>query len=293
MARRFPLLRLRGEGPGRGLKGASAAATPSERTNLAIQDYIDDTARSVAFLSRIPIPQRHFIGHDGRLSRAVRAFPLAGALIALPAAALAAVLSALSAPPLLIAFAALALQVLVTGALHEDGLSDSADGIGGGRDRESALAIMKDSRVGSYGVVALVLSFGLRAAAIAALAVVLTPSGLGMALLAVAAASRTAMVWHWSLLPPARQGGVAASVGEPARGATTIALASGIVLAALLLLPHGTVSAILFALAAAVLAVLAFNRIALGKVGGHTGDTIGATQQLAEMSVLFALALAL
>lgn len=260
---------------------------------MDIRDFIDDTARSVAFLSRVPVPQRHFAGHDGRLSRAVRAFPLAGLLIVLPSAALAAILSALHAPPLLLAFATLALQVLVTGALHEDGLSDSADGIGGGRDRESALAIMKDSRIGSYGAVALVLSFGLRAAAIAALASALTPSGLGMVLLAVAAASRTAMVWHWSLLPPARRDGVAASVGEPGTGATTTALVSGILFAALLLLPHGTILAILAALAAAAIAVIAFNRVAMRKIGGHTGDTIGATQQLAEMSVLFALAMAL
>ncbi len=260
---------------------------------MGIRDFIDDTARSVAFLSRVPMPQRHFIGYDGRLSRAVRAFPLAGVLIVLPAAALAAMLSAIHAPPALLAIATLALQVLVTGALHEDGLSDSADGIGGGRDRDSALAIMKDSRAGSYGVVALILSFGLRAAAIAALAAALTPSGLGMALLAVAAASRTAMVWHWSLLPPARRDGVAASVGEPESRATLFALASGILIAVLLLLPHTTLHAILLALAAAVLAVLVFNRMALGKIGGHTGDTIGATQQLAEMSVLFALALAL
>ena len=260
---------------------------------MGIRDFIDDTARSVAFLSRVPMPQRHFIGYDGRLSRAVRAFPLAGVLIVLPAAALAAMLSALHAPPALLAIATLALQVLVTGALHEDGLSDSADGIGGGRDRDSALAIMKDSRAGSYGVVALILSFGLRAAAIAALAAALTPSGLGMALLAVAAASRTAMVWHWSLLPPARRDGVAASVGEPENRATLLALASGIGISALLLLPHGTLASFALASAAAVIAVLVFNRIALRKIGGHTGDTIGATQQLAEMSVLFALALAL
>ena len=258
-----------------------------------IQDFIDDTARSVAFLSRVPVPQRHFIGYDGRLSRAVRAFPLAGVLIVLPAAALAAVLSALHAPPALIAFATLALQVLVTGALHEDGLSDSADGIGGGRDRDSALAIMKDSRAGSYGVVALILSFGLRAAAITALATVLTPSGLGMALLAVAAASRTAMVWHWSLLPPARRDGVAASVGEPESRATTFALASGILFTALLLLPHGTMPSLVLGLVATVAAILVFNRIAMRKIGGHTGDTIGASEQLAEMSVLFALALML
>ena len=255
--------------------------------------FIDDTARSVAFLSRVPVPQRHFVGHDGRLGRAVRAFPVAGLLIALPAAALAAVLDAFRAPPLLIAFATLALATLITGALHEDGLSDSADGIGGGRDRDSALAIMKDSRAGSYGVVALVLSFGLRAAAIAALAVALTPTAFGMALLAVAVASRTAMVWHWSLLPPARRDGVAASVGEPQPGATRVALVSGLVLCMLLLLPNGAAFPLALALAAAIAVVLAFNRIVLGKIGGHTGDTIGATQQLAEMAVLFALALTL
>ena len=260
---------------------------------MTIQDYIDDIARSVAFLSRVHVPQRHFIGHDGRLSRAVSAFPVAGVLIVLPPAALAAVLSAFHAPPLLLAFAVLGLQVLITGALHEDGLSDSADGIGGGKDKENALAIMKDSRAGSYGVVALVLSFGIRSTAIAAIAPYLTPAGLAMALLAVAAASRTAMVWHWSLLPPARQGGVAASVGEPDRTATAIALTSGVLIAALLLLPHASVPSLVLSLIAAIAAVLVFNRIAMRKIGGHTGDTIGATQQLTEMSVLFALALAL
>nr|WP_314084369.1 adenosylcobinamide-GDP ribazoletransferase [uncultured Shinella sp.] len=260
---------------------------------MTIQDYIDDIARSVAFLSRVHVPQRHFIGHDGKLSRAVAAFPIAGVLIVLPPAALAAVLLAFHAPPLLLAFAVLGVQVLITGALHEDGLSDSADGIGGGRDRDSALAIMKDSRAGSYGVVALVLSFGIRSAAISALALVLTPAGLAMALLAAAAASRTTMVWHWSLLPPARRDGVAASVSEPDRTATVVALVTGIMLAAALLMPHATIFSLGLSLVAAIAAVLVFNRITLRKIGGHTGDTIGATQQLTEMSVLTALALAL
>lgn len=258
---------------------------------MDIRDFIDDTARSIAFLSRVPVPQRHFAGHDGRLSRAVRAFPLAGVLILLPPAALAAILSALHAPPLLLAFATLGLQVLLTGALHEDGLSDSADGIGGGRDRESALAIMKDSRVGSYGVVALILSFGLRATAIAALVTALPPSGLGMALLAVAAASRTAMVWHWSLLPPARADGVAASAGAPQEAALIIALATGGALAFALMLPVLSLPAALFAIALTAGAAWGFSRYISARIGGHTGDTIGATQQLTEIMSLSALAL--
>src|SRR5690606_24070433 len=129
------------------------------------------------------------------------------------------------------AFLALALQAFLTGALHEDGLSDTADGVGGGRDRESALRIMKDSRIGTYGAVALVLSFALRGAALAAIAGSVTPTVAGLALLGVAALNRAAMVWHWSQLPPARADGVAASAGEPEEPATTLALATGGVLA--------------------------------------------------------------
>ena len=168
---------------------------------MNFQDYLDDLIRSVGFLSRIPIPGRFFIEHDGSLSRAVRTFPVAGVLIALPSAALFATLLAGHADPMLSAFLALALNTFLTGALHEDGLSDTADGIGGGRDRESALRIMKDSRIGSYGAVALILSFALRGAALAAVATTVTPTMAGLALLGVAALNRAAMVWHWSLLP--------------------------------------------------------------------------------------------
>ena len=254
------------------------------------------TAICLRFWSRLPVPllPGESDGHAIPDFREVpRALPFAALVITAPAAliALGAGLAGLSG--FIVAALALTALALTTGAFHEDGLADSADGLFGGHTVERRLEIMKDSRVGSYGVVALVLSFGLRAAAIAALAGVLTPSGLGMALLGVAAASRTAMVWHWSLLPPARRDGVAASVGEPDRTATVIALTSGILIAALLLLPHASLLSLVLSLIAAIAAALVFNRIALRKIGGHTGDTIGATQQLTEMSVLFALALAL
>ncbi|MBV2187546.1 MAG: adenosylcobinamide-GDP ribazoletransferase, partial [Rhizobium sp.] len=139
------------------------------------RDYLTDTARAVSFLSRITVPAGVFEGHDGSLSRGVRAFPLAGLVIALPAAATLGLMLTLGASPLLAAFAALAVHALVTGALHEDGLSDAADGLGGGRDRAHALEIMKDSRIGSYGAVALIIAYGLRATAIAQLATHLAP----------------------------------------------------------------------------------------------------------------------
>ncbi|OJF93466.1 adenosylcobinamide-GDP ribazoletransferase [Pararhizobium antarcticum] len=259
---------------------------------MDMRDFTDDIARSVAFLSRIHMPQRHFVNFDGRLSRAVRAFPIAGLLIALPSAAVVAIFSAIHATPLFTAFVAVAIQALITGALHEDGLSDTADGLGGGRDKESALVIMKDSRIGSYGAVALILSFGLRVSALAAILPELTPSGAGVAMLAMAALSRTAMVWHWSKLPPARQDGVAASAGEPQRGAVRLALAIGPTSAVILMLLAGVpLLAIPLTLLAFGATVTAFSGIVDGKIGGHTGDTIGATQQLTEIAVLAALAL--
>ncbi len=257
-----------------------------------IRDFIDDVARSVAFLSRIHMPQRHFVNFDGRLSRAVRAFPIAGLLIVLPAAAIISIFTAINTSPLFTAFVAVGIQALITGALHEDGLSDTADGLGGGKTKESALLIMKDSRIGSYGAVALILSFGLRVSALSAVLPLVTPSGAGLLVLATAALSRTAMVWHWSRLPPARRDGVAASAGEPDASAVTVALVIGVVSAALLLFLSGAslLSAVL-AIAAFAATVPAFSEIVDGKIGGHTGDTIGATQQLTEIAVLAALAL--
>ena len=255
-------------------------------------NFTGDLARSIGFLSRISLPQRYFAGHDGSLSRTVRAFPLAGVIIMLPPAILLAILSALDSAPLLSACLALALQVLITGALHEDGLSDAADGIGGGRERESTLAIMRDSRIGTYGAAALILSFALRASALSALMQHLPPLGILAAVCAVAALSRAAMVWHWSSLPPARTDGVAVSAGKPGTTAVTFALASGLGLAAGLAVLHLPLGASLLAIAATGLAVTAFGRTVERKIGGHTGDTIGATQQLSEIAALCALALA-
>jgi adenosylcobinamide-GDP ribazoletransferase len=257
---------------------------------LEFRDFIDDIARSVAFLSRVHVPQRHFVNYDGRLSRAVRAFPIAGVLVSLPAAAVFSVFLAFQADGLLAAFACLAIQTMITGALHDDGLSDTADGLGGGKDRETALSIMRDSRIGSYGAVALILAFGLRASALAAIARHLSPTEAGVAVLAVAAISRSALVWHWSLLPPARKDGVAASVGEPEANAAYLAYLTGALFAIVLLWQFTS----LFGLAASALAVLGFVYLfsthVREKIGGHTGDTLGASLQIAEIAMLVALA---
>jgi len=254
--------------------------------------YAIDVARAIAFLSRIRMPAAVFLGDDGNLGRVARAFPVAGALIALPAALLFGLLAAGHVDPLLAALLVLAVQTLVSGALHEDGLSDTADGLGGGQDAARALVIMKDSRIGTYGAVALILSFALRAAALAAIARGLAPFAAAMTLPAAAALSRAALVWHWHALPAARPDGVAAAAGQPDAMATGIALAGGLLLGALLLWPPLHATAFLDVLGLAAVASLAFTAYVRKRLSGHTGDTIGATQQICEIAILCALAMA-
>lgn len=258
-----------------------------------MSDLIDDLARAVAFLSRLPVPGRHLDKHDGSLSRAVRAFPAAGLLIALPPALLAGALDGFAAPPFLAAALVVVLQVLVTGALHEDGLADTADGLGAGHDRERALAIMKDSRTGVYGVCALLLVLALRILATGILLRALPPLSIFLALLAAAAASRAAMLGHWSVLEPARPGGLAASAGTLESTAVWSGVASGFGAAlALLWLACGLLPAVV-GLGLAALAAWAFTLRTEGRLGGFTGDTIGAAQQIAETALLVGIALAL
>lgn len=257
---------------------------------MDLRDFVDDIARSVAFLSRVHVPQRHFVNYDGRLSRAVRAFPTAGVLITLPAAAVFSMFLAFKADGILAAFAFLTVQTIITGALHDDGLSDTADGLGGGKDRESALSIMRDSRIGSYGAVALILAFGLRASALAAITLHLSPTQAGIAVLAVAGVSRAALVWHWSLLPPARKDGVAASVGEPEDNAAYLAYFTGGLFAIVVLWDFTRAFGLAVSAAAVVAFVYLFSTQVREKIGGHTGDTLGASLQISEIAMLVALA---
>ncbi|WP_417434165.1 adenosylcobinamide-GDP ribazoletransferase [Hoeflea sp.] len=260
---------------------------------MQFSDYIDDLARSTGFLSRLPMPARHFSGHDGSLSRAAGMFPAAGLIIALCPGLTILILSAFEANAALTAILALSLLIGVSGALHEDGLADSADALGARGGRQQMLEIMKDSRIGTYGVLALVTSFALRVTALTIIISVIGGWSAFLICLAVGSASRTAMVWHWTVLPQARQDGVAASVGAPEDRARTLALISGAALFVLLVtLASGLVTALL-GLALLAAAAGSWTSLVRSKLGGHTGDTIGATQQICETVCLATLALLL
>ncbi|MCD2177210.1 adenosylcobinamide-GDP ribazoletransferase [Rhizobium sp. C1] len=255
---------------------------------IRLEDILKDIIRALGFLSRIPFPGRFFAGHDGSMRRTSGAFAIAGALIALPPALLLGLLLHLGVKPELSALLALALQIGLTGGLHEDGLADCADGLGGGRTRERALEIMKDSRLGAYGGLALILSLGLRTEALAGLAPH-GPVAAGLAMVAVNAAARAAMVWHWSALAPARVGGVAAAVGQPSGSAVIVALSSGLLIYGVATIhAYGWGVALAGALAA-MLASWLLARLVRGKIQGHTGDTLGASEQICEIALYVAL----
>lgn len=245
---------------------------------------ITDIARSVAFLSRIPLPALFFTDDDGALTNTSAMFSIAGLVITLPVAIVAGSLLLSHAQPMLVVALVIAMQVLITGALHEDGLSDCADGLWGGRNKARILEIMRDSTLGTYGTLSLILSILVKFSALWILADHTEPLTFSLILLYSAALSRGAMVWHWHHLPPARNDGVAATVGQPSRSACIYNAATLLILTfGLYPLTSGDLN-LWWAILAVILIVYGFTKLINRKIDGHTGDTIGATQQLAELA---------
>jgi adenosylcobinamide-GDP ribazoletransferase len=247
---------------------------------------------AIAFLTRLPIGPRDPPG-PGALARAMGMFPLAGVVVGGIGGAVFA-LAHLLLPASIAAILALAATVLVTGALHEDGLADTADGFGGGRSRERKLSIMRDSRIGTFGMIALALSLGLRAVALAEIGVATNEFGGSLtvvgALVAAHALSRAAIPVAMQALIPARGDGLGVAAGQPGAAQTGIAVTLAVVIAALVLSPPG---AALAALAGATIGTVAMVSIAHAQIGGHTGDVLGAVEQAAETVALLAILAAL
>ncbi|KQO69652.1 MULTISPECIES: adenosylcobinamide-GDP ribazoletransferase [unclassified Methylobacterium] len=250
-----------------------------------------DGAACLRFYSRLPVPALPGEGDPHAapdFTRVPRMLPLAGLVLALPGGLVLLAAWGLGLGPFLAATLAVATGVLITGALHEDGLADVADGFGGGTTRERRLEIMRDSRIGAYGGVALVLALALRIGALATL-LDRTGSGAALALVLAAALSRTAALAPMVLLVPARRDGAAASVGRPGRPAVAIAGALALTLALLGGLLGLPVGGVLLMLLLSGLGALAVTALARRRIGGQTGDVIGACQQVAEIAALLGL----
>lgn len=242
-----------------------------------------DIAAAFGLLTRLPAG-----GGIGRGGASAWAWPLAGGAVAGLAALAGVAAAGIGLGAGVAAVLVLAVQALLTGAMHEDGLADTADGLWGGGDRTRRLEIMHDSRSGSYGVLALVLVVLARWSALAA---VLAGPGWAalLGIVAVGALSRAPMAVLMAWLPNARGHGLAQGIGRP--GAATAWLAVGIGFVAALVLTGPAAALGMAALVALTSAGLGL--VARARIGGQTGDILGASQQLAEAAALAALAASL
>ena len=234
-----------------------------------------DVGQCIGFYTRIPVTH----GDDpGDFARAQWAAPLVGGLVGTVGAFVfyLADLGGLSVT--LAAILTLCATILLTGALHEDGLADVADGFGGGDSVERKLEIMRDSRVGTYGVLALIAGFSIRSFALMEIA---NPIHVAGAIIAAHTASRAILPAFMRTLEPARSDGLGKGVGRVPDGSVFVALifgAAGLALA-------GPMAAIISALVL-VLWFAGLRLLTKTQINGYTGDVLGALQQGGEAIVL-------
>lgn len=235
-----------------------------------------DLPAALGLLTRLPV----VVDGEKAVARGAAsawAYPLVGVVLGVILAALVPLFQLFGLIDGIVAGLVLALSVILTGAMHEDGLADSADGLWGGWDRARRLEIMKDSRIGVYGVCAIGLGLLLRWLA---LTVIVAAGGYWVAFIAVGALSRAAMVGLMATLPHARADGLSQSVGRPPQSAVWLALVlsagSAMLMGLWALIPVAVVTTALCGV------------IARAKICGQTGDILGATQQMNEIILLIA-----
>ncbi|MBL4801505.1 MAG: adenosylcobinamide-GDP ribazoletransferase [Emcibacter sp.] len=236
-----------------------------------------DIATALILLTRFPVPWHMLSDAPPNITKSLWAYPMVGFLVSAVGAAVYTGADLLFLPSSVAALLAITIMIMITGALHEDGLADMADGFGGGRDREHKLTIMRDSRIGTYGSLALLLSLGLRISPLATM----TTNEVVTALLISGSLSRLMIVLSLKFLPSARQDGLAAETGKPANSRLLMAV----------ILPFGLVFILLpwavglIIISLALVATWAVGRLSLKQIGGITGDVLGAIQQISEIFI--------
>lgn len=239
---------------------------------------LSDIPAAFSLLTRLPIPVDHEAAGD-RAAFATWAYPLVGATVGLIAGIIGSLLFWFGAPAGIAALATLVALIILTGGMHEDGLADCADGFGGAMDKEKRLEIMKDSRIGAFGAIALILFMLGRASSLEALIEV----SFIPALIAVGAASRLPMVMALFVMPNARGEGLSSTVGKPPELSLLIAIVLTLLICFLCIGWAGIFVFVWALIAAIVMALLAHRAI-----DGQTGDVLGAMQQWAELAALAA-----
>ena len=241
--------------------------------------YFDALMSACGFLTRLPIPFRNVPIH-----RAAWAFPMAGVVVGCVAGGLLWGGLAIGLPPLAASILAFIASALVTGALHEDGLADCADGFWGGTTPERRLEIMRDSRSGAYAVLALVLVSGLKIVLLASVAAQWGGLAGATVLVGLHAVSRSVLPIAMNWLPPAGTSGLAVMAGRPSLATACFSLGLG---AAISLIVPGWMGIAFVPAGLAV--VLAVGYLAKAKLNGINGDSLGAMEQMAEVMGLLVL----
>jgi adenosylcobinamide-GDP ribazoletransferase len=241
---------------------------------MTLRGEIDSLLGAIRFFTRINFPGQN--GHGAvALERAIRYFPAVGLIVG-AIAALVFVATSIFWPKTLALVAAIAVAICVTGAIHEDGWNDMVDGFGGGSTREKVLAIMRDSAVGSFGAIALTVLLLARFFALLEIDSARVP----LALIAGHAVSRLCATFVLGALDYARTDGKAKPFANRLGRGELIFAAATALLPLFFLPPWPAIAATLMALAATLWLARLFKR----RIGGYTGDCLGATQQLAELA---------
>ena len=240
---------------------------------MAVRDRRDEVRMGFLILTRFPMGT--ITGKVPTMAESAWSWPLVGAAVGAVAGMVFWLAQWLGLPPMLAAVTAVVAGTLATGGLHEDGLADLADGFGGGRDKAQVLEIMRDSRIGSYGALALGFALLIRVLALASL----SPCSGVWALIGLAAASRAGLPLALHALPSARPDGLGKSASGVTLSASLIALGLGFAA----LWPLGLRAAM------GVAAVMAAVSLGLGlwaraRIGGQTGDVLGATSLAGELA---------
>lgn len=247
---------------------------------------------ALQFFTRLPAPA--WVGHSAQqLEQTVRYLPLVGIFVGLLSAAVL-WLSAKTLPLPLAVGLCMAASILVTGAFHEDGLSDFADGMGGGHSKEKILAIMKDSHAGAFGVIALILVLLLKYQALLALCSQRSLFLAAAALISAHAISRLMAASIMLTQHYARSDSDASARARPAAQALShlsfsIALLISIATLDILFAAHAKTAAVFAAVVAALLVRIYLAWRMQKRLGGYTGDCLGAVQQLSELAFYFGL----
>jgi adenosylcobinamide-GDP ribazoletransferase len=241
---------------------------------------------ALRFMTIVPVPSSDAATPTDWLSRCVKYFPAVGICIGLVAAAVLLLAGAIWGP-VIASLLAVAASMVVTGALHEDGLADTADGFGGGWSVEKRLAIMKDSRIGAYGALALAFGVALRVTTLTEM-----PLWSGAAaLIAAHAAARITPAFVMNALPYA--GDTAAmkvSYSDVPVSAHDIRFALIVVACALVPLAFTSIASVIVGLLLGAIMAVAIVLWARKLIDGYTGDVLGATEQMFEIGFLLGVA---